>query len=66
MFVTHDIEEALVLSDRVVLLGPLGRVIADVEVDLPRPRDSDELRADERFTALHRRLSTALKEAAAS
>ncbi|HET9080730.1 MAG TPA: ABC transporter ATP-binding protein [Trebonia sp.] len=66
VFVTHDIEEALVLSDRVVLLGALGRIVADVEVGLPRPRDSDELRVDERFVALHRQLSAALKEAAAS
>ncbi|MGH3280425.1 MAG: ABC transporter ATP-binding protein [Trebonia sp.] len=66
VFVTHDIEEALVLADRVVLLGPLGRIVADVQVDLPRPRDSDELRVDERFVALHRRLSAALKEAVAS
>lgn len=66
LFVTHDIEEALVLSDRVVLLGALGRVVADVPVDLPRPRDSGELRVDEGFVALHRQLSAALKEAARS
>jgi NitT/TauT family transport system ATP-binding protein len=66
VFVTHDIEEALVLSDRVVLLGPLGHIVADVSVDLPRPRDGDELRVDERFVALHRQLSAALKEAARS
>jgi NitT/TauT family transport system ATP-binding protein len=64
VFVTHDIEEALVLSDRVVLLGQLGRIVADVAVDLPRPRDGDELRVDPAFVTLHRQLSAALKEAA--
>ena len=64
VFVTHDIDEALVLSDRVVLLGLLGRILADVTVDLPRPRDVDDLRGDPRFVALRKKLSAALKEAA--
>jgi NitT/TauT family transport system ATP-binding protein len=46
IFVTHDIEEALYLSDRVLVMaaGP-GRVIADLAVDFPRPRGID-VRAD--------------------
>jgi NitT/TauT family transport system ATP-binding protein len=64
VFVTHDIDEALVLSDRVVLLGPLGRILADLAVGLPRPRDVDDLRGDPRFVALRKRLSAALKDAA--
>jgi len=64
LFVTHDIDEALVLSDRVVLLGLLGRMLADVTVDLPRPRDVDDLRGDPRFVALRKKLSAALKDAA--
>ena len=64
VFVTHDIDEALVMSDRVVLLGSLGRIIADVTVDLPRPRDIDELRVDKRYVERHRALSSALREAA--
>jgi NitT/TauT family transport system ATP-binding protein len=64
VFVTHDIDEALVLSDRVVLLGPLGRVVADVAVGLPRPRDADDLRASTDFAALRSQLSASLKEAA--
>ena len=64
VFVTHDIDEALVLSDRVVLLGPLGRILADVTVGLARPRDADDLRGDPHFGALRKKLSAALKDAA--
>jgi NitT/TauT family transport system ATP-binding protein len=64
VFVTHDMDEALVLSDRVVLLGALGRIVTDMTVDLPRPRDIDELRADKRFTERHHVLSAALKDGA--
>jgi sulfonate transport system ATP-binding protein len=48
VFVTHDIEEALVLSDRIVVMrGRPGRVHSDYAIDLPRPRG----RADPRLLA---------------
>ncbi|MET8354323.1 MULTISPECIES: ABC transporter ATP-binding protein [unclassified Micromonospora] len=64
VFVTHDIEEALILADRVVVLGPIGTILLDQPVDLPRPRDPDDIRVDPQFVELHRRLSAALKEGA--
>ncbi|MFL6118818.1 ABC transporter ATP-binding protein [Actinophytocola sp.] len=64
VFVTHDTEEALLLGDRVVVLGNLGRIVLDRAVDLPRPRAVDTARIDPAFVALHGELASALKEVA--
>ena len=63
VFITHDLEEALLLGDRIVVLGRVGRIVLDERIDLPRPRDPDEIRVDARFVELHRRVNGALKEA---
>jgi NitT/TauT family transport system ATP-binding protein len=42
LFVTHDVDEALILSDRILVLGG-GHVVEDLHLDLPRPRDSEVL-----------------------
>jgi NitT/TauT family transport system ATP-binding protein len=61
LFVTHDIEEAALLGDRVIVLGKLGRRVLDRAIDLPRPRDLETLRLTPEFTDLFRELSDALK-----
>lgn len=51
MFVTHSVDEALVLADTIVVMGA-GKVLETLEVDLPRPRHSAAMRADARFIEL--------------
>ncbi len=61
LFVTHDIEEAIALSDRVVVLsGRPARVKLDLVVDLPRPRDVVAIRHEAAFRGLFDRLWSAL------
>ena len=53
LFVTHDIEEAIYLSDRIYVLARRpSRVVATVEVGLARPRDQAATRADAAFMRL--------------
>lgn len=54
VFVTHDIDEAVFLSDRIVVMSASpGRIIADISVNLPRPREQALLTSPE-FMALKR------------
>ena len=64
MFVTHDLEEAIALSDRVVIMsaGPAARIIGNWTVPLARPRDISEVKLDPAFHALHREIWEALKD----
>lgn len=64
LFVTHDLEEAIALADRVVIMsaGPSARIIGDWRVSLPRPRDIFEVRLDKEFHALHREIWRVLKD----
>jgi NitT/TauT family transport system ATP-binding protein len=64
LFVTHDLEEAIALADRVVIMsaGPGARIIGDWRVPLARPRDISEVRMEEAFRGLHREIWSLLKE----
>jgi NitT/TauT family transport system ATP-binding protein len=64
LFVTHDLEEAIALSDRVVIMsaGPAARIIGDWRVPLPRPRDIAEVKLDKSFHELHREIWNVLKD----
>ena len=55
LFITHDLEEAISLSDRVVVLsaGPGTHPIGEFAIDLPRPRDVAEIRLTQHFVELH-------------
>jgi len=63
LFVTHDLEEAIALSDRVVIMsaGPEAKIIGDHAIDLPRPRDVSDIRLHPRFHDLHRSIWEQLK-----
>jgi NitT/TauT family transport system ATP-binding protein len=58
LFITHDLEEAIALSDRVIVLsaGPAAHPIGEFAIDLPRPRDVNEIRLTPRFVELHTRI----------
>ena len=64
LFVTHDLEEAIALSDRVVIMsaGPASRIIGDWKVNIPRPRDIADVKLDRAFHDLHREIWNMLKE----
>jgi NitT/TauT family transport system ATP-binding protein len=64
MFVTHDLEEAIALSDRVVIMsaGPAARIIGDWRVPIARPRDIGEVKLERAFHELHREIWKMLKD----
>ncbi len=64
LFVTHDLEEAIALSDRVVIMsaGPSARIIGEWNVTLPRPRDIAEIKIEPAFHDLHRDIWSMLKD----
>lgn len=64
MFVTHDLDEAIALADRVVVMsaGPASRIIGDFPVTLARPRAIAEVRAEPEFHRLHKLIWDALRD----
>ena len=66
LFITHDVEEAVFLSDRVVVMGAgPGRIRNTFNIDLPRPRAPDVVETPE-FLALQREVLRAIREASKS
>ena len=63
VFVTHSIDEAIYLSDRVVVMQARpGRIKEEVRIDLPRPRWEGDVKADPRFAQLRARLRDSLRD----
>jgi NitT/TauT family transport system ATP-binding protein len=64
LFITHDLDEAIAMSDRVVVMsaGPGARLIGEFRIDLPRPRDVAEIRTTPAFIALHQAIWGVLRE----
>lgn len=64
LFITHDLDEAIAMSDRVVVMsaGPASRPIGEFTVDLERPRDVAEVRTTPRFIELHKAIWSVLRD----
>ena len=64
LFITHDLDEAIALSDRVVVLsaGPATHPIGEFVIDLPRPRNVAEIRNLPRFVDLHAQIWAVLRD----
>jgi NitT/TauT family transport system ATP-binding protein len=63
LFVTHDLEEAIALADRVVVMsaGPAASIIGEFTVGLPRPRDIAEVRLEPEFHHIHKEIWASLR-----
>lgn len=64
LFITHDLDEAISMSDRVIVMsaGPGSHPIGEFTIDLPRPRDVAEVRVTPRFIELHTAIWSVLRE----
>jgi NitT/TauT family transport system ATP-binding protein len=64
LFITHDLDEAIAMSDRVVVLsaGPASHPIGQFDIDLARPRIVAEVRTQPRFIELHQQIWSVLRD----
>ena len=61
MFVTHSVDEALLLADRVIVMGA-GSILEDIEVDLPRPRQPEAARQAAQYATLRAHLWSRIRD----
>jgi NitT/TauT family transport system ATP-binding protein len=65
LFVTHDVEEAILLSDRILVMTTLpGKIKAEIKIDLPRPRAVVEMETSPQFSAYKKQLLELVREEA--
>ncbi len=64
LFITHDLDEAIAMSDRVVVLsaGPASHPIGEFTIDIARPRDVTEIKTTPRFIELHAAIWAVLRD----
>ncbi|HLL18191.1 MAG TPA: ABC transporter ATP-binding protein [Rubrivivax sp.] len=64
LFITHDLDEAIAMSDRVIVLsaGPASQPIGEFHIDIPRPRDVAEIKTSARFIELHAAIWAVLRD----
>jgi NitT/TauT family transport system ATP-binding protein len=63
LFVTHSVDEAILLADQVVLMGPRpGRIVETIDIDLPRPRWTYDARSRSDYLSVRQHLSTRLRD----
>jgi NitT/TauT family transport system ATP-binding protein len=63
IFITHNMDEAIFFSDRILVMGTRpGRILEEVRVDLPRPREADAVRASRQFATLREHLWSLLSQ----
>ena len=64
LFITHDLDEAIAMSDRVLVLsaGPASHPIGEFRIDIPRPRDVAEIKTSARFIELHAAIWAVLRD----
>jgi len=64
LFITHDLDEAIAMSDRVIVMsaGPASHPIGEFVVDLPRPRDVAEIQVAPAFIELHKAIWNVLRD----
>jgi NitT/TauT family transport system ATP-binding protein len=64
LFITHDLDEAIAMSDRVVVMsaGPGSHLIGNFAIDIDRPRDVAEIKTTPRFLELHAAIWSVLRD----